>query len=103
MFAIDVRFEKTHPDALIADIQNAYLSGMSLSEAEEQFDDFFPCVEAAICLAIDKGWNIDTAIAKNLEYMYDYFYGGDMSDEGLCRGIVDEAMEYIHTTQIQNA
>jgi len=95
MFAIDVRFEKTHPDSLIAEIQNAYLSGMSLNEAEEQFDDYFPCVEAAIALAIDKGWNLDSVIAKNMQYIYEYFY----NEDDLCGDIVADAMKYLHDAQ----
>jgi len=95
MFAIDVRFEKTHPDSLIAEIQNAYLSGMSLNEAEEQFDDYFPCVEAAIALAIDKGWNLDSVIAKNMQYIYEYFY----NEVDLCGDIVADAMKYLNDAQ----
>ena len=95
MFVIDVSFEKTCPDSLIAEIQNTYLSGMSLSEAKEHFGDYSPCIEAAICLAIDKGWNIDTAIAKNLKCMYNYFY----NEDDLCGDIVADAMKYLHDPQ----
>ena len=101
MFKIDVNFEKTIPNSQIAEIQNAYLSGMSLREAENHFD-YFDCIDAAICLAIDKGWNIDASIDWNTQYMYEYFHNGDRSDDGLCSAIVNEAMDYIRATQAQS-
>ena len=97
MFKIDVNFKKTIPNSQITEIQNAYLSGMSLSEAENHFDDYFSCVEAAIALAIDKGWNLDAAINANMQYMYDYFYNALEGGDDICRDIVTEAMEYIQS------
>lgn len=99
MFKIDVNFEKTVPNSQIAEIQNSFLSGMSLSEAENHFDDYFSCVEAAIALAVDKGWNLDAVLAKNMQYLYDYFY----NEDDLCGDITAEAMEYIRTSQTQKA
>ena len=101
MFGINVWYDRPSHNAQIAEIQNAYLSGMSLREAENHFD-YFDCIDAAICLAIDKGWNIDASIDWNTQYMYEYFHNGDRSDDGLCSAIVNEAMDYIRATQAQS-
>ena len=98
MFGINVWYDRPAHNAQIAEIQNAYLSGMSLRDAEDHFGDYFLCVEAAIGLAIDKGWNLDAVLAKNLQYIYDSFYEDD-----LCGGITAEAMEYNRAAQAQNA
>ena len=101
MFGINVWYDRPSHNAQIAEIQNAYLSGMSLREAENHFD-YFDCIDAAICLAIDKGWNIDASIDWNTQYMYEYFHNGDRSDDGLCSAIVNEAMDYIRAAQAQS-
>lgn len=101
MFNIDVSFERTAPVTEIAEIQKAYLSGMTLDEAKEHFGDFMLCNEAALCLAIDRGWNIDAAIAENIVYVYDYFYNSTDGADDLCGDIVTEAIKYIHDTQSQ--
>ena len=95
MLFVDVRYKQEWSDEDLKEVQMMYEKTREYGEVCGYFSDFCLCDDAMLALAIDLGWDIDSAIAKTQEILSDVLYVDKEPHYNFFSEIVGEAIDYI--------